>query len=304
MIRYVLDETLAKTCAARGISLADGQAKLKEHLLAMNEEWFSKVEPNINYEDPFCRFAYLYCHTAINANICEVAIRSEPAITELIRARAQAGNELRVCAFGGGPGTELLALAKHVLNNINPPIPPLEINFTVLDSVIEWSESWEVIATALREAIKAKWPNIGNRPLHIHKNFMPFDMTDLEAFANLNGILNHDLYAMNYVVSEVFDSIDDLAVVMTKMREAAPADALFLIVDRDQDEVRKRAAHLLQAAGLEQLSGKTNSGSMDLDERADELDPYKPGIGRWPRLKWRTEGSNRGIFWLLARKPG
>jgi hypothetical protein len=302
MIRYVLDTTLAKTCAARGISLADGQAKLRDHLLEMNEEWFSKVEPNIDYKDPFCRLAYLYAHTACNANICEIAIRSQGEVIALIHERASAGKEVRVCAFGGGPGTELLALVKYLLKTMGPTFPTVEINFTVLDRVVEWSESWEVMATSVRDAIKERWPNVADRRLHVFKSFMPFDMTKIEAFTNFDTILTHDLYVMNYVVSEVIDSVDALANVMGKMREAAPNDALFLIIDRDQPEVRERAEALVTSAGLQQVNLGTSCNSMDGDERASELDSYSPGIGRRPRLQWRTQ-NNRGVFWILAKKP-
>lgn len=303
VIKAVLDSTLAKICAAQGVPIEEGHARLKAHLLAMNAEWFSGENPQINYGDPFCRLAYLYCHTPANANICELAIRQEPAITELVKARAVASAEIRVCAFGGGPGTELLGVSKHLLKiRTSAALPIVEITFSVLDRVVEWGESWESISTIIRNAIKEKWPRIQDRPLHINKSFAPFDMTKLDAYVNLTSYLAHDLYIMNYVVSEVIDDVEDLAAVLARMREAAPADALFLIIDRDQDAVCQRASALVATAGLDIVHSGKSATSMDGDEQSSELDPYITEIGRRPRTQWRNERSGRGIFWVLCRK--
>lgn len=303
VIRAVLDSTLAKVCAVQGIPIAEGHTRLKEHLLAMNTEWFSGENPQIEYGDPFCRLAYLYCHTPANANICEVVIRQELMVTDLIKARATTGDEVRVCAFGGGPGTELLSLSKHLLKvRTSTPLPIVEINFSVLDRVAEWGESWESISTLIRDAMREEWPRIQDRPFHINKSFAPFDMTKLDAYVNLTSYLAHDLYIMNYVVSEVIDDVDDLAQVLARMREAAPIDALFLVIDRDQDTVCQRVATLVDIARLDVVHSGKSASTMDNDEQSSELAPYITEIGRRPRTQWRNERSGRGIFWVLCRK--
>ena len=299
-IKAVLDGTLATTCAKKGITLAEGHALLKEHLLEMNEEWFSGENPQIDYADPFCRLAYLFCHTAANANICEIAIRTQPEIDALIMARANAGEEVRVCAFGGGPGTELLALSKHLTKTHTLP-PVIEINFTVLDLVPEWAESWDAIWAQVRTTLRASYA-AGARPFQINKSFAPFDMTKVDKYANLAAYLKHDLYIMNYVVSEVIDDVDDLAAVVKEMRKAAPQDALFLIIDRHQPEVEKRADKLVADAKLEVINKGSSCSYMDGDEQKDELEPYVTEVGRVPRVQWRTS-NGRGIFWILAKKP-
>ena len=46
---------------------------------------------------------------------------------------------------------------------------------------------------------------LSNRwPFTISKTFLPFDMTQIDQFANLHQVFTHDLYVMNYVLSEVF----------------------------------------------------------------------------------------------------
>lgn len=111
-----LDTLVDGICRHRNLQRPVAMQMAAAHLQTMRDEWFSGDTPNIAYEDPLCRFAYLYCHTAVNANLCEFCIRDTEDVSEHINETLDANGELRVCAFGGGPGTELLALAKHLCN--------------------------------------------------------------------------------------------------------------------------------------------------------------------------------------------
>lgn len=55
-----------------------------------------------------------------------------------------------MCAVGGGPGTELLGLAKYLLRK---PGFPKRIAFTLLDSVPQWAETWQQLADAVEEEL-------------------------------------------------------------------------------------------------------------------------------------------------------
>ena len=114
-IKAALDASFAGICEHLGVSREAACETIKQHLATMSEEWFSGETPNIVYSDPLCRFAYLFCHVGANANLCEVAIRDSPDLCEFIDSTLEKTEELRVCAFGGGPGTELLALSKFLL---------------------------------------------------------------------------------------------------------------------------------------------------------------------------------------------
>lgn len=120
LAKSVLDRSVELACDARGISSEDGLKMLAEHLRTMSEEWFNGSVPNIAYEDPFLRLAYVYCHVPANANLIEIAVRKTPQLADLMLDRLGGEGELRVCVLGGGPGTELLALAKHLWNKGGP----------------------------------------------------------------------------------------------------------------------------------------------------------------------------------------
>jgi hypothetical protein len=71
VVRRALDTLVDGICRHRNVRRPVAMKMAAAHLQTMRDEWFSGDTPNIAYEDPLCRFAYLYCHTAVNANLCE-----------------------------------------------------------------------------------------------------------------------------------------------------------------------------------------------------------------------------------------
>jgi hypothetical protein len=294
-VKHALDASLGGICRLRGVTPDQALQMTKQHLQIMRDEWFSGAQPNIAYQDPVCRFAYLYCHTAVNANLCEYAIRSSPDVTALINSKLTQDGELRVCAFGGGPGTELLALAKHLCKT-RAAGPHGVVDFTLLDYVPEWAESWNAIEKAIKARLSAKFGPFIKWPFSTSKTFSPFDMTKVDQYANLDQLFTHDLYLMNYVVSEIFDG-SALQALLSRMALAAPSGSKFLIIDRNQDHVASAAQLLLSTAGLSTSDVSTTSSNMDSDEQSTALNPYPDRIGRAPRVQWK------GAFWVVGTKP-
>jgi hypothetical protein len=244
-VKAVLDNALEAVRIKMGLSVDEMNAALAGHLKTMTDEWFSGDVPNIAYGDPLCRFAYLYCHVAANANLFEVVIRNTPEVQQWITERLALNQELTVCAFGGGPGTELLGLSKHFLK-IGRTAPPISLSFTILDRVPEWAETWNLIEREVTTYLRARFGAFTNRPFSIAKSFCPFDMTKVEQFGNLVHLFGQDFFVLNYVVSEILGDSQKLQDVIAKMTESAPPGAIFLIVDREQDDVMARAQNLLQ----------------------------------------------------------
>ena len=130
-IKAALDASFVGICEHLDLSKEEACQTVKKHLATMSQEWFSGDTPNIVYGDPLCRFAYLFAHVGANANLCEYAIRHSRSLSEFIELTLDRSEELRVCAFGGGPGTELLALSKHLLKS--GLSGPVEISFTLVE---------------------------------------------------------------------------------------------------------------------------------------------------------------------------
>lgn len=299
-IKAALDASFDGICEHLGVSRDAACLTIKQHLATMSEEWFSGDTPNIVYGDPLCRFAYLFCHVGANANLCEVAIRDSPDVCDFIDSTLEKTEELRLCAFGGGPGTELLALSKFLLGRSLPG--HVEISFTLLDRVTEWAETWSALEAQIKSELKATYGPQSKRPFSTNKTFVPFDMTKAHQYANLAQLLEHDLYVMNYVVSEVVGDHTRFQELITAASSAAPPGSKFLVVDRDQDRVIENTEALLTTAGLTVGTVQKSSTNMDTDERMSSLEEYTTAIGRRPRLQWGSR-SGRGAFFVVGTKP-
>lgn len=299
-IKAALGSSFDGICRHLRITPTDAYDLIQKHLATMRQEWFTGETPNIVYSDPLCRFAYLYCHTAANANLCEVAIRKSADVSDFLEEKLTKEGEIAICAFGGGPGTELLALSKHLLN-VRSNGPHSRISFTLLDKVTEWAESWNALETEINRLLKERYGQFPKHPFSICKTFVPYDMTEGGSYTNLTHLLKHDLYIMNYVVSELIGDYSRFQALVNAAAGCSPIGSKFLIVDRDQDRVINDAKRLLQNAGLSSSEVKKSCCNMDGDEQADVLHIYTSKINRRPRVQWGS-GSGRGAFFIVGTK--
>ena len=85
-------------------------AQLRNYSSQMSENWMSGQQPNIPYHDPLCRMAYLYSSVPVNANLVEHVFERDSELEEYLDETQQRNGRVSICAFGAGPGTELLGL--------------------------------------------------------------------------------------------------------------------------------------------------------------------------------------------------
>ena len=159
----------------------------------------------------------------------------------------------------------------------------------------EWAETWNALEAQIKAELKATYGPQSKRPFSTNKTFVPFDMTKAHQYANLAQLLEHDLYVMNYVVSEVVGDHTKFQELINAASSAAASGSKFLVVDRDQDRVIENTRELLTAAGLTVGKVRKSSTNMDTDERMSSLEEYTTTIGRRPRLQWGSR-SGRGEF--------
>lgn len=237
----------------------------------------------------------MYSYVAANANLCEIAIRLSDDLVELIKTRCEDEGELKVCAFGGGPGTELLALTKY-LTVRRKKGPQVALSFLLVDNVPEWVETWSQLEAQVRKFLKDNFGKIPSWPLNINKAFMPFDMTDLKKFGNVKQLFGQDLYIFNYVVSEIYgaEEIESLQEVVQAMADSAATGSKFLIVDRRQNPIINRATELLENSGLSVDEATPNISNMDPDEQHSDLGDQLIAE-RSPRVTWNA-------FWIIGTK--
>lgn len=298
-VKSALDALIVGICQHRNVNQDVALQMAGTFLGNMSDQWRTGQNPTIAYHDPLCRFAYLYSHTAANAAICELFIRNHAPNRNFILEKVNNSEELKVCAFGGGPGTELLALSKFLCeeNNWGTLTSHSEITFTILDNVPEWAESWSALETAIKTRMGEKYGPRRGWPFTVSKFFQPFDMTRVEQYANLHHLFVHDLYLMNYVVSEIIAEHQALGGLINTMASHAPSGARFLFIDRNQVAVVNMCRQLLQAAGLVEERFAESSTNMGYDEQSSSLGEYIQRVGWNPRVSWN------GAFCITAVKP-
>lgn len=299
-IKAALDAMLPGICQHYAIRPEDALSYVRAHLETMNDEWFSGEKPNIAYQDPLCRFSYLFCHTAVNANLCEHVLRQSPDIVQFLQEKMDRDQELRVCAFGGGPGTELLALSKY-FSRTRPNGPVARLSFTLLDRTTEWSESWNALEAQINNELRGSGQPFVQWPFNISKTFIPHDMTHVSSYANMPNLFQQDLYLMNYVVSEIIGDHTSFQHVINTAATSSPVGSKFIVIDRDQASVRTSATDLLRNAGLDVGEVRSTATNMDSDEQSSVLIDYIRSVGRQPRVQWGRNGRG-GAFWVIGTR--
>jgi hypothetical protein len=112
--RRILSLSLETIAKARKLNRSQALKKAGDYLATMSEQWYAGEAPQIAYEDPLCRWAYVFAHVPANANLFEEVIEICASGNKEFR-EALNGDEASLLVFGGGPGTELLGLAKYFL---------------------------------------------------------------------------------------------------------------------------------------------------------------------------------------------
>ena len=251
-------------------------------------------DPAIQYEDPFCRMAYLYMNVAIHASLVEHSLRSFRKIVPLFKEKIAQGQEIRICALGGGPGSELLGVVRFIESL--KLAQPAYLDFTLVDRVKEWDESWHALKKGVDDQLQKEYgPNRSKWPAVISRSFLPLNVTaagDFRDFAiRFNGI---DIFIFCYLVSELKEYVRGFEETLQLLVSRAAPGALLLFIDRDQKHVRETNERLIKDnSSLAFVDKKQERGSLDEDVR--DLGEWYINIPSLPRQKWLT-------YFLLARK--
>jgi hypothetical protein len=224
--------------------------KAVQYLESMTEQWYAGEAPTIGYEDPLCRWPYMFVHAAVQANLfyrvlIEAGRRSESLRRKLIH------EESSLVVFGGGPETELLGIAKYYLDRAEGgKHAQVEIRIDSIDRVSEWIENVSWIKAEIAKAYTEKFGKRLTGPPSSNVYPYSLDFSDVDGFGNLPSLFRSDIFVLNYVVSEVVD-LDELLPIMKKMVEGCARGAHFLFVDRSDSETRRKIETLIEKLDLE-----------------------------------------------------
>lgn len=140
----------------------------------------------IDYGSLPVQMAYAFMYVGANANCLYQVLRAaENAAGEPLLRRP----EMRVTSWGGGPGSDLLALVA-LLRVSDPDLRPKKLIYRVLDKQPNWHEILKIVARLQQGTVD------------IEVSFQPVDVTVPEQWEGVAADQD-DLLIMNFFVSEV-----------------------------------------------------------------------------------------------------
>ena len=306
VVKNVLDYVIAHHAAATGRPEDAVCADIAAHIDSTSAEHLKDI-PAINYSDPLCRLGYLYMHTAANATVFEWIIRQANGLGRWVEVRA--GDRLSICSVGGGPGTEMLGLVKFFET---ASALPRRIDFTVLDAVPQWFETWNLLAREAETYLAARAAALGVSPPVVNPRFVPLDAMDASSFSPYASAFDEvDIVVVNYLLSENKTRLADFHKALMAMVQRSRSTTVFLFLDRqeqkDDGKFQKEVLWVVQNSGLNYLANLTWNRAIDRDERAANLGAYLSKFPRHPRVKFFVETQDRTrlptAFAIVAQKP-
>jgi hypothetical protein len=297
ILRSVILDAVGSFCDCQGITQDEAFATVREYLHSNRAEYYTD-SPNLNYEDPLCRIAYLFTYVAAHANVFENALYAYDELKGVIEAVATSGGEqFEVCSLGGGPGSELLGLARFIERRKSPGSFAC-VEFVLIDRIREWAETWDALYHGLQDYFRDVYGSDARLwPLLVSRSFLPVDLTKTGDYANFATMFSQRLFVLNYVVSELLSSMEEFAQVFNIIAQGAPQGAHFIFIDRGEKRLEDYVERLVRESDLEFCGIRHKNESMDTDQDKADLGKLLDLVGdNSPQLTWRA-------FFALARKP-
>ncbi len=162
-----------------------------------------------DFADPLVRFAYLYGYTAVRASITYEIIAKYEALEGLFNRRI-----LHVGCIAGGPGSELLGIAKFIAAKRKRA----EVKAEVYDRYVGWEQCWRPVRTVLPRRVR------------LMAEYKHHDILSPATWQSSTQPSNITLYTLSYCLSE-FRSRQDRAEAYFQRLFAAPPGTHFLFVE-------------------------------------------------------------------------
>ena len=253
------------------------------------KEWYSGGVPNLNYQCQECRLAYLYIVAASNANVFKHVLESNRELNAYIMSITQNNRSLKVCALGGGPGTELMAITKFLHEQRLGFC--VSVDFQLLDKVQEWANSWYGIRDAINSTLQAAYGvDRTHWPLLPSGNFIACDVTNPNSLRNTGNIWGQDIYVINFLLSEVFTDDPGIRTFIKEIASVAPQGSRFVFIERKGSMWSSQIRNIAQEANMLLSDFYESQMNKDYDERPEDLGGVFFALSqtRKPRLSWNV----------------
>jgi hypothetical protein len=289
ILRPVIDSEVQHQASASGVPIEDIYYQIVQEAERNQQEWYSNRVPNLNYRLPECRLAYLYIVAAANACTFFHVLENSKELRKKIFDLAITNQEMKLCAFSAGPGTELLGMAK-CLEGLNLG-HSVSVEFQLLDLVQEWASSWYGIRDSVNDYFRNRYgTHRVHWPMNASGNLLQCDVCETSRLRFLGHIWNQDIYVINFLLSEIFEDDPGLRSFISAAAEKAPVGSMFVFIERRGYRWQERIVKIVADAGL--------SLSSFVESKQDSLQNENPtSLGnvyqhlrdiRRPRLGWNV----------------
>ena len=289
LVRNVIEQAVALHAANTQQPQDQVLSQIKDHIEATSRE-YRKDEPDIRYRDPLCRLGYLYMNVPAHATLFEKVLMESDNLGRKINNASQ--GVLNICSLGGGPGTELLGIAKYFQQRPDL-VPPRKIAFTVIDNVLEWAETWQQLADAVEEDFRSSYPQQVFAPPTINQTFLPLDVLNHSSYENYAFQFGKaDIVVFNYLFSENKTRLGGAQQALESLARVTSKNCAFVVIDRlERDErFKNEVVHLFKSAFNVEVVAQTLGGKLDIDEQTSEMGQMLTAtLKRTPRVKFFTD---------------
>lgn len=285
-ISHSLSTSLDTICRKKEISRERAFQKIESFIELNSEEW-REEQPDIRYENEFCRLAYVYMNVPIHAYLVSRAFETFEDLWDVF-SLVDESEKVEICAMGGGPGAELVGISEF-LSRKNFRYTPIITDFLLIDQVPEWDEMWHALKNSIDNSLRKRYGyERTNWPIFVSRSFLPSSLTDPNQFDHFSirfsGI---NIYILSYVVSEVISDIDGLKEVVSYLANLSEPSTKFLFIDRSQPEVSAAAADIVDSVPeIQSVEQKNTRG--EWNESPEKLGEWYLNIRRLPRFQWES----------------
>ena len=288
LLAPVIEKDINFAAQQFGISVKDVYKMILKEADRNQQEWFSNRVPNLNYQCQACRLAYLYIVAASNANTFKHVLEANADLNSYVMALAREKRNLKICALGGGPGTELMAITKFF--HEQRPECSVFVDFQLLDKVQEWANSWYGIRDTIIKTLQSIYGLDRNLwPIVPSGNFMICDVTSPGSLRNTGNIWGQDVYVINFLLSEVFHDDPGVRIFIKAIASMAPTGARFVFIERKGSMWAERIQNIAAEANLILTRFCESELTKDHDELPEDLGNVFWALSptRKPRLSWK-----------------
>jgi hypothetical protein len=285
-VGHSLSTTLDTVCRKKGISRERAFREIESFIGENSEEW-RKEQPDISYENEFCRLSYVYMNVPIHAYLVSRALGTFEELWRVFSVEDET-EKVGICAMGGGPGAELVGVSEF-LSRKTFHCTPIILDFLLIDQVPEWDEMWHVIKNSIDQSLHDEYGATRTEwPIFVSRSFLPSSLTDPDHFKHFSVRFSGvDVYILSYAVSELLSNLDGVKSVISYLARNSKPSTKFLFIDRSQREVSDATNEIVESVPeLRSLERQDTRGEWSTSP--EKFGEWYLNIKRLPRLRWES----------------